>query len=194
MVFHNNLSDSKSPQVSRTLLSILVDLNNAVVYMVSTHPLISKSSYPCTDPLVTVRSAPIKFAITVIFLFHCFFTSLTRSSSYLSFCFLSVIPCSQQDRQSPLFSRFSFSFFFFFFFVIDFLGLVVRPRFGDPFVFQNPTELCAPHFPGRILGCAYTICSYGQILNSCTIPSRSPSLPSRNLSYTLSARIYCICL
>ena len=31
MVFHWSLSDSKSPQISRTLLSILADLNNAVV-------------------------------------------------------------------------------------------------------------------------------------------------------------------
>ena len=34
MVFHRNLCDSKSQQVSRTLLSILADLNNAVVSMV----------------------------------------------------------------------------------------------------------------------------------------------------------------
>ena len=44
MVIHWSLSDSKSPQVSRTLLNILVLLNNAVVWMVSTSPLISKSS------------------------------------------------------------------------------------------------------------------------------------------------------
>ena len=33
MVFHWSLSDSKFPQVSRTLLSILADLNNAVVWV-----------------------------------------------------------------------------------------------------------------------------------------------------------------
>ena len=38
MVFHWSLSDSKSPQVSRTLLSILAVLNNAVVWIVSTRP------------------------------------------------------------------------------------------------------------------------------------------------------------
>ena len=31
MVFHWIVSDSKSPEVSKTLLSILTDLNNAVV-------------------------------------------------------------------------------------------------------------------------------------------------------------------
>ena len=36
--------DSKSPRVSRTLLSILVDLNNAVVWMVSIYSPISNSS------------------------------------------------------------------------------------------------------------------------------------------------------
>ena len=38
MVFHWRLSDSKSPQISRTLLSILAVFNNAVVWMVSTRP------------------------------------------------------------------------------------------------------------------------------------------------------------
>ena len=46
MVFHCSLSDSKSPQVSRTLLSILAALNNPEVWVVSAHPLISKSSNP----------------------------------------------------------------------------------------------------------------------------------------------------
>ena len=40
------LSDNKSPQVSRTRLSILVDFNNAVVWMVSTCPLVSKFFSP----------------------------------------------------------------------------------------------------------------------------------------------------
>ena len=43
MVSHWSLSDDKSPQDSRIVLSILGDLNNAVIYMVSTRPLISKS-------------------------------------------------------------------------------------------------------------------------------------------------------
>ena len=47
-VFHWSLSDSKSPQVSKTLLSILADLNNIIIWMVSSHLLISKSSNPCT--------------------------------------------------------------------------------------------------------------------------------------------------
>ena len=59
MVSYWCLSDSKYPQVSRTLLGILADLHNAVVWMVSTRPLISKFASPCIKHLVTVPRAPI---------------------------------------------------------------------------------------------------------------------------------------
>ena len=78
-VFQWSLSDSKSPQVSRTLLSILADLNNAVVWIVSTRLVISKSSSLCTNPFVTVSRAPITVGIAVTFMFHSFFNSLARS-------------------------------------------------------------------------------------------------------------------
>ena len=76
---HWSLSDSKSPQVSRTLLSILAVLNNVLVWMVSTRPPTSKSSSPFNNPLVTVPKAPITIGIIVIFMFHIFFNSLARS-------------------------------------------------------------------------------------------------------------------
>ena len=60
------MSGSKPPQVSRTLLSILLDLNNVVVWMVSTRPLISKSSNPFNNPLVTVPKAPITIGIITL--------------------------------------------------------------------------------------------------------------------------------
>ena len=84
MVFHWSLSDSKSPQVSRTLLSILAVLNNAVFWMVSTRLPTSKSSNHFSKPLVTVTNAPITIGKIVIFMFHSFFSSLTRSR-YLPF-------------------------------------------------------------------------------------------------------------
>ena len=84
MVFHWSLSDSKSLQVTRSLLSILAVLNNAVVWMVSTRLLTSKSSSPFSNPLVTVPNAPIIIGIIVTWMFHSFFSSLARSR-YLSF-------------------------------------------------------------------------------------------------------------
>ena len=66
-----------TPQVSRTLLSILADLNNAEVWMVFTRTVISKSSSPCTNPLGTVLRTPIPIDIT--FMSYSFFNSLVRS-------------------------------------------------------------------------------------------------------------------
>ena len=107
MVFHGSLSDNKSSQLSRTLLGILVNLNNAVVWMGFTCPLISKSSSSCTNPLVTVPRAPITIAITITFMLHSFFSSFQG----LSFHFLSVLLCGQLEWQSQLFNRFSLFFF-----------------------------------------------------------------------------------
>ena len=83
MVFHKSLSGSKFPQVSRTLLSNLADVNNAVVWMVSTLPLISKSFSSFINPLVTVPKTPITIGINVTF-----FYSLARLR-HLSFFSLS---------------------------------------------------------------------------------------------------------
>ena len=73
MVFHWSLSDSKSSQVSRTLLSILAVLTNAVVRMVSTRPPTSKSFSPFNKPLITVPKAPITIGLIVTFMFPSFF-------------------------------------------------------------------------------------------------------------------------
>ena len=83
MVFHWILSDSKSTQVSRTLLSILAFLNNAIVWMVSTRPPTFKSSRSFNNPLIKVPKAPITIGIIVTFKFHNFFNPLA-SSRYLS--------------------------------------------------------------------------------------------------------------
>ena len=65
---------SKSLQVSRTFLSILAVLNNAITWMVSTRSPNSKSSSPFNSPLVTEPNAPITIGIIVTFMFHsCFF-------------------------------------------------------------------------------------------------------------------------
>ena len=81
LVFHNNFSDSKSLQVTRTRLNILAELNIAVVWMVSTGLLISKSFSPFTQPLQIVSNAPLilvlpshsRFIICFLFCFGVFF-------------------------------------------------------------------------------------------------------------------------
>ena len=79
MIFHWSLCDSKSPQISTTLLSIQADLNNAAVWIISTRPLISKSSSLCTIIFVTVSSILITIGITVTIMFYSIFSSLTTS-------------------------------------------------------------------------------------------------------------------
>ena len=77
--------------------------------MVYIRPLISKSFCSWTNPLMTVPSAPVTIGITVIFMFHSFFSILQQGpGTYLSFRFLLILPCCQPERQSPLFGRFSF--------------------------------------------------------------------------------------
>ena len=88
MICHWSMSDSKSPQISRTRLNILAVLSNAVVWIVSTRPPTSKSPRPFNNPLVTVPNAPITIGTIVTFMFHSFFNSLARSR-YLSFFSLS---------------------------------------------------------------------------------------------------------
>ena len=52
---------------TRTLLSILADFNNAVVWIVSSRLLNSMPSCSCTNPLVIVPNTPIKIVNTVTF-------------------------------------------------------------------------------------------------------------------------------
>ena len=135
MVFHLSFSDNKSPQVSRTLLSILADLNNDVVWVVSTRPLISESSSHFTTPLWTVPRAPMTIGITVTFTFHRFFNSLARSW-YLSFLLLSFnfTQWSARTKKSTIWQVLFLS--------LLLLGLVIWLRLGDPFVSQNLRSLC----------------------------------------------------
>ena len=163
MFFHWSLSDGKSPQVSWTLLSILAVLNNADVWMVSTHPPTSKSTSPFSNHLVTVPNAPITIGIIVTYIFNSFFNSLARSR-YLSFFShsFSFILWSAGTAKSTILQVLFFSFFFFFFCWL-LLGLVFWQRLGDPCVWQSPIGVYVCYFLGQVLGCSYIICSYGQI-------------------------------
>ena len=86
MVFHWRRSDRNSSQISNTLFHILADLNNAVVWMVSSRPLHFMYSSSCSNLLVTVHRTRFTFGITVTIMFHNVFNSLLRSR-YLSLFF-----------------------------------------------------------------------------------------------------------
>ena len=66
MIFPWSLSNNKSPKVFRILLSILTDLSYTVVWIVSFHPLISKSSSPFINLLVIVPRALIIIIIIIV--------------------------------------------------------------------------------------------------------------------------------
>ena len=98
------LSDRKSPQVFRTLLSILADRNNAVVWMFLTHPHITKSSSPCINPLSVVPIASITIGITVTLQFNIFLIPWQNTFTYPAFCFLSnLLLCQLGQQNSQLF-------------------------------------------------------------------------------------------
>ena len=137
--------ESEGHQVSRTLLRILVDLNHAVVWMISARPPISNSSSPLTKPLGIILSAPIKTRISITFMFHSFFLSSQARSKYiLIFSFLLIFtPWSARTTKSTIqmvlflfifyffYLFFFFTFFFYFFFfllIITWSGPLARIR------------------------------------------------------------------
>ena len=113
-------------------ISILSDLHNAVVGMVSIWPLISKSSNPLCSALIFVSCKLISIGITVTFKFHNLFSS-PAWPRYLSLFFLSFnfTPLSSGTEKSIILNFFGLS-----------LGLVIWPRLCDLFVSQKPKELC----------------------------------------------------
>ena len=173
MIFHWSLNDSKSPQVFRTLLSILTDLNNTVVWMVSARSPISNSSSPLNKYLGIIPSAPLTIGTTVIFMLHSFLVLMQGTSFLFRFLWFSL--CGPPGPQSLPYSRFSF-------FLLIITSVLIGMRLS---VSQNPREVCVSHSPRLIFGCACIIRLYGQILISCTIPSESPFQPSCVYSFIL---------
>ena len=100
MAYHWSPNENKCPQVSRTLLSILADLNTAAIWIVSTRPLISKSSSPFNNPSITVPRAPITIGINVTFMFHSFFqfSSKIQELIFLFFFFQFCSVVSQDSK------------------------------------------------------------------------------------------------
>ena len=148
MVFCWSLSDTNSPQVTSTLHSILVYLNNAVVWMVSARPLISNSSSSFIKSLGIFPSTPIKNGIAVTFVFRSFlcYRERFRYLSLLSFSLVLTLWSARTAKSTIwhvlfyfllIISRFLVCSYFFFFFLVTWSNF-----------------------------------------NSCIIPSRSPSPPS----------------
>ena len=100
VVFHKRLSDSKSPQVFRTLLSILDDLNRVAFWMVLIFfwSPISLVSFP---PLWGLFQAT-TFGITITLMFHSFFSSQAKSKCLL-FCFLLFFFVNHWNSKLPFF-------------------------------------------------------------------------------------------
>ena len=91
-------------------------------------------------------------------MFLSFFNSLARSR-YLFFFLLS----SYFILWSA--GRAKFTIFQILFFFLIIISLVYWPRLSYLFVCQSPIRVDVCHSLGQLLGCAYTICSYGQIKN-----------------------------
>ena len=117
-----------------------------LVWMVSTCPVIFKSSSPFNNPLVTVPKAPITIGINVTFMCHSFSILYQGPGTYPSFQFLSFF--GQPGQQSPQFCK-----FYFFVYCWLLYSLVFWPRLGDLFVCQSPIYIYVCHSPGKMLRC-----------------------------------------
>ena len=87
------LRSSKFPQVSRILHSILVDLNDAEVWMIFILPSLSTSLSSLSKNLWIYPSELIAVGITVTLLFYNFSSSLARSKYLSLFHFLCFSLC-----------------------------------------------------------------------------------------------------
>ena len=120
MVYQWSLSDSKSTQVSKTLVSILVDLNNGVVLLVSVSSSISNYFCPLTKRFGTVPSGLITICIIDSVIFHSFLGSLEKTKSLSLFYFSLIISLySAGIVKSTI--HYIFYFFHFLFFIYLFI-------------------------------------------------------------------------
>ena len=116
--------------------------------MISTRSLISKSSTPSTNHLVTVTRAPVTTGITVTFMFPIFFfSSLASLGNYHTFRFLvSRIGKIHYLASSFLFFNFIYLFIYFFFFFFFFLTITRCGRLTEikwsVYILKSKRTLC----------------------------------------------------
>ena len=84
VVFHWSLKYSKS---FRTILSILADLNSAVVWIVLILPLISSSTSLFSRPFRTVPNVPTRIGTIFTCMFHSLFSFLAKSKLFIFFIY-----------------------------------------------------------------------------------------------------------
>ena len=121
MVFPWSLSN-KFPQVFRTFFNILANLKNTVVWIVSTHPFMPKSSSRCTNPLVTVPSASITIGISITFRLYIYLNPFAKSWSISLFTYLQFY--AVVSRNDKVHHSLGSHFFLFLFYFLLLLGLV----------------------------------------------------------------------
>ena len=143
MVSYWSLSDSKSSQVFRILFSILADLSNVIVWMISTRPLMSMSCRPFINLSVTVTRA--STCINVIFMFYRFFQFPSKVEVFIVIFTDSILLFGHPGQLIPQICN------IFFFVCLLLSGLVVCSGLGDLFACQNPIGVWASHSPGQIL-------------------------------------------
>ena len=143
-----------------------------VVLIVSTPTLISKSSSPCTNPLVTVPKAAFSILITVTFMFHSFFNSQQDPGAFFSLSFNFTL-WSSKTAKSTIWQVH----FFFFFVDYNFIWFSGRDKVIHSYL--SSMVVCMPNSQGQNVPCASTVPFHGQTSISCTIPSGSPCPPTR---------------
>ena len=101
MVSHGSLSDSKSPQVSSTLLNILTEWS-PLVFLFPSRPVIVPIFSDCTK-IINYYWYNDQFHVPQ------FFSIPSQGLGiYPSFRFLSILLFSQPGQQSPQFGKFTF--------------------------------------------------------------------------------------
>ena len=150
MVFHWSLSDSKSPQVSRTLLRIMAGLNKDVVRW---HSFVLRFStfFALSKPVGIVPSAPITIGIIGTLMFHRFFSSRERSKYLFLVSLFLIFPCGWRGRvKSTRQLSLSLSLSFLVIFWIWCRDLIVSQNPREFYVSCSKTDsgLCIYHLAG----------------------------------------------
>ena len=180
------VSDSKSPHVSRTFLSILADFSNVVVWMVLILSLILNSSSLLSKPLGIIPSAPTIIGITVTLIFHSFFTSLVRSKYFSVFSISFILTAVVWNVK--IYKLVNSLFLL----LIKNRSILLADIRWSIRISKSQRILFITF--SRMDVCAYIILLYGQVSIFCTIPRGSPSLPTHDWSCTPFVLVCCIYL